>query len=103
MLQLAYSNGYVQLYRPDDGCFSFIGHGSVQLDVRILHSHIIVISKLCHPKKQSATKLGRKVESFLLLRKIFLNPRTHTGLGEYLEWAIGEKEQFYHNIRWRNM
>ena len=64
-------------------------------------NHIIIISKLCHPKKLSATKLGRKVDSFLLLRKIFENPRTHTGLGEYLEWAIGEEEQFYHNVIWR--
>ena len=99
--ELAKINGFSKL-NPPDGWLSYIGPGPVQIDINLLTRYII--TKLFHPKRKAPTKLGRKMKNlsdFFLLRQIFENPRAHTGLGEYLEWAAGEKEQFHHDIRIR--
>ena len=100
-VEMALTNGYVQLYQPAyDRLLSFVGPGPVQIDINV--NTLKIISKLFHPKRKSATKLGRSVRNefdfLLLLPKIFENPRTHTGLGKHLAWTLGEKEQFSYNI-----
>ena len=103
ILKTADCNGYIKLDKPPDGWLSFFRPGPrpVQIDINLSNPYII--TKLFHPKKISPTKLGRKVKNnsnfISLLGKIFENPRTHTGLGEYLDWNVGEKHQFYQNIK----
>lgn len=78
--KLAKKHKWEELEHQENICLISYKKGDDRINV--YYSRMTVGTAINHPKK-GKTQLFRKHVEIKLLEKLFINPRTHTGLGYY--------------------